>query len=299
MKEYLGNNNLQMLGLFNLTIVFIIWSSTFLAIRVAVSGENALTPFFMGYGRMALSGILLLMIGWIRNKRMWLNAEEVKLVLFSSLFIWGGGTALLTWGMQYEPSGLAALVTASIPVFVAIIATINTKKSPSGLLIISLTLGCAGLIIVAKASLEAVVGNGIWPLVSLVLSAFFCAMGFFLQSKYTTNLSPVVLAGYQLTISSFIFLGLMLFLHEPLHYPSVKSLIAWVYLTFATAIGVIAFGNILRLLPMNIAMTYAYVNPVLALIWGWCFLNETISFTTFFGAILVIMGVMGIFKDKK
>jgi len=110
---------LPLLGLVNLLIIYILWSSTFLAIKVTVAGEGGIPPFMMGTGRMFVAGVSLLSIGYLRKHRLKPLKQEILVISISSLLIWSGGTALLTWGMQYIQSGLAALITASVPHVVA------------------------------------------------------------------------------------------------------------------------------------------------------------------------------------
>jgi len=135
-------------------------------------------------------------------------------------------------------------------------------------------------------------------LIAVLFSVVLCAVGLVIQSRYTVTLSPQIFSGYQLLISSVIFGSLMVLNNESLFQLSFRVALAWGYLTIVTGLGVMAFAYILKSLPMNIAMTYAYINPVLALFWGWWLLKEEVLIKTVFGAFMVILAVIGVFKDR-
>jgi drug/metabolite transporter (DMT)-like permease len=134
--------------------------------------------------------------------------------------------------------------------------------------------------------------------IAVIFSAVLCAVGFVIQSRYTITLSAQVFSGYQLLSSSVIFGSFMLLNNESLSQISFSVIVAWGYLTITTGLGVMAFVYILKLLPVNIAMTYAYVNPVLALFWGWWLLEEEVLIKTLIGASMVIVAVIGVFTDR-
>ena len=88
--------------------------------------------------------------------------------------------------------------------------------------------------------------------------------------------------------------------HEPLPSPTNEAWIAWGYLViFGSVIAFTSYVKALRMLPTRIVMTYAYVNPVIAIALGWIILDEPITGYTISGTLLVLLGVMGIFREKK
>ena len=113
-------------------------------------------------------------------------------------------------------------------------------------------------------------------------------------------MTPEVSSAWQQMSGGF---GLTLFAilsHEPLPTPTNEAWVAWGYLViFGSVIAFTSYVKALRLLPMGIVMTYAYVNPVIAIILGWFILDEPITRFTIGGTLLVVLGVMGIFREKK
>jgi drug/metabolite transporter (DMT)-like permease len=123
--------------------------------------------------------------------------------------------------------------------------------------------------------------------------------GSVLQSRRAVSLAPQVSAGYQSLLGGLGFLILVLVFREPKPAPTNQAWLAWGYLIlFGSVIAFTSFVQMLRLLPMSIAMTYAYVNPVIAVFLGALILGEPITFWTISGAVLVILGVAGVFRDR-
>ena len=87
---------------------------------------------------------------------------------------------------------------------------------------------------------------------------------------------------------------------EPKPTPTPEAWAAWAYLAiFGSVFAFTSFVKALRLLPTNIVMTYAYVNPVIAVFLGWIILDESVTWWTLGGTVLVVLGVMGVFSEKR
>lgn len=286
-------------GLFHLFVVYIVWSSTYLAIRVAVGEGSGFPPFAMGAGRMFIASLILLGFAYLRKNRLKPSINELLVLAASGTLLWVGGNGLVIWAEQHANSGFAALMVASTPIWVAFLDAILSRKTPSPLLIGSLLFGFCGLGVLMAPSF--LMGNTIElsSTIALLGAAFSWACGSVLQVRYPVNLSAPVMSGYQHLISSFGFLVLVFAFREPLPHPTGNAWIAWAYLIlFGSVFAFTSFICTLRLLPIHIAMTYAYVNPVLALFLGWWLLDESITFWTLLGAGMVISGVIGIFRDR-
>jgi len=113
------------------------------------------------------------------------------------------------------------------------------------------------------------------------------------------NLPPQVMSGYHQLFASGGFLLISLAIGEPVPDPTLSAWLAWGYLVvFGSVFAFTSYIFALRLLPINIAMTYAYVNPVIALSLGWLLANEPVGVWTLLGAALVVVSVFGIFRSK-
>ena len=286
-------------GMLHLSIVYVIWSSTYLAIRIAVREGSGFTPFMMSMTRVLLSGALLLILGILRRKRIRPSRGELIVLLGSGLLLWTGGNGLVTWAEQRADSGLAAMIVGSIPIWVALIETIVDLRLPTLRLILALLIGFIGISLLSLPSLRTGMRADAISVFALLGASISWATGSVLQSRRAVSLAPQVSAGYQSLAGGLGFLILVLVFGEPKPVPTNQAWLAWGYLVlFGSVIAFTSFVQALRLLPMSIAMTYAYVNPVIAVLLGALILGEPITLWTVSGAVLVILGVAGVFRDR-
>lgn len=286
-------------GLFYLVVVYILWGSTYLAIRVAVRDGSGFPPFSMAMTRVFLAGVLLLLWGLVQGKRIIPSREEFFVLAGSGLLLWTGGNGLVTKAEQLVDSGLAALTLASIPIWAALIEAVLDKRSPTMLLSLSLVVGFAGIGLLSAPSLRTGMRADTFGVIALLGGSLSWAAGSVLQSRRPVKLVPQVSAGYQLIIGAVGFLVLVVGLREPKPTPVVEAWLAWLYLVvFGTLFGFTSYVQALHRLPTKVVFTYAFVNPVIAVMLGALILDEPITLWTVGGAVLVILGVVGVFRDR-
>jgi drug/metabolite transporter (DMT)-like permease len=291
--------NLSRSGLFHLFIIYVIWSSTYLAIRIAVGEGSGFPPFAMGASRLLITGIILLVIAIVRKDKIAITGRELLIITVSGVFLWTGGNGLLIWSEQHVHSGLAALLISTTPIWAALLDAVLSKRRPSAVLFLSLFLGLGGIAVLVYPSLSA---HNLSDLISgliLVGGSISWAIGSVIQKRNPLAISDFTLAGYQILIASLTFLIMSLLFNEPVPQPTHNAILAWGYLIiFGSVIAYSSYVTALRLLPINIMMTYAFVNPVLAVFLGWLILGETITLWTIAGAALVVLSVFGVFKGQ-
>jgi drug/metabolite transporter (DMT)-like permease len=130
----------------------------------------------------------------------------------------------------------------------------------------------------------------------LVGASISWAVGSVFQKRNSLELSDFVTSGYQLIIASGLFVILSLLFNETLPRPTQSAWLAWGYLIiFGSVFAFSSYVATLRLLPINVMMTYAFVNPVLAVFLGWLILDEKITLWTIAGVALVVLSVSGVF----
>jgi len=286
-------------GLMHLLIVYFVWGSTYLAIRIGVQEGSGFPPFSMGASRLLLASLLLLLGGLCLKKRLNLTRKEALVLFASGILLWTGGNGLILWAEQDTSSGYAALFAGSTPIWTALIDALTKKKLPSWQLLFFLFLAFAGI---CCLSLPVLLGNGSASLsgILVLISAPICwGLGSVLQERNPLALDPLVSSGYQQVSGALGFLVLALLFHEPWPHPTSAAWWSWWYLVvFGSLVAFTSFVIILKTLPINIAMTYSYVNPVVAVILGWLVLREPITLWTIIGSILILLGVGGVFSQK-
>lgn len=286
-------------GLLNLFVVYAVWSATYLAIRVAVS-PGGFPPFAMGAGRMAAAGLILVAFSLATRIRLRASFRELAIMAITGTLLWVGCNGLVMWAEQYANSGFTALMTTSTPIWTAFLDAVWSRRVPPLLLACSLLIGFCGLGVLLAPSLAHGQGVELASGIAILAAAVCWSLGSLIQTRYPVGLAAPAVSGYQHLFATLGFLALTLCFGEPFPRPSLTALAAWFYLTvFGSVFAFTSFITALRLLPLNIAMTYAYVNPLLALVLGWLILGEQITPWTLVGAILVVLGVVGVFRSQQ
>jgi drug/metabolite transporter (DMT)-like permease len=287
-------------GLLNLFIVYVVWGSTYLAIRVGVREGSGFPPFTLAATRVVTASILLLGFAALQHQRLKLTRREVLLLGTSGLLLWVGGNGLVSWAEQRVDSGLAALILGATPLCVATIESVIDRRVPSRLLIGSLLVGFGGIVLLSMPVLLNGVRGDALSVVALLVGAATWGTGTILQSRRPVHVSPAVSSGVQHLAGGMGLAIVALLRSEPVPTPSPSAWLAWGYLVLiGSFIAFTAFVRALRLLPTNVVMTYAYVNPVIAVLLGWIILNERITGWTLGGMVLVLIGVAGVFQNRR
>lgn len=291
---------LDPLGLANLLVVYIVWSSTYLAIRFAVREGAGFPPFMMGLMRAAVAAVVLLAWARLRGERLRLTRAEVVTLSLSGLLLWVGGNGLVTFAEQRTASGLAALLVAASPIWAAIFEAVIDRKWPSGQLTFSLLVGFGGIALLTAPELLTGVHADTIAILALIGAPATWAAGSVLQARRPTALPSRISSGYQMAFGAVGFAIVSLLMGEPLPTPTTEAWIAWIYLAIVGSIfAFTAYVTALKLLPTRVVMTYAYVNPVLAVILGAVILSEQITVWTLVGSVFVLLGVAGVFRERR
>jgi drug/metabolite transporter (DMT)-like permease len=253
----------------------------------------------MGLMRMVAAGALLLIWARIRGERLLPSRKEWPVLIGSGLLMWPVANGLVNWSEQYADSGIAALTVASAPIWSALIEAILDRRPPSGRLVLSLLVGFAGIGLLSAPSLIQGATADVLAILALLFASFCWSGGSILQSRRQVRLSPRVSSGYQHLIGGAGFSLIVMLLREPRPTPTTDAWLAWGFLViFGSFVAFTAFVVALQRLPIRVTMTYAYVNPVFAVILGAIILGETITLWTIGGAIFVLLGVAGVFRDR-
>ncbi len=274
--------------------IYLIWGSTYLAIRYAV---ETIPPFVMGGIRFVISGALL--YAWARyrgvprpSRRHWRNA-----VIAGGLLLLGGNGAVV-WAEQFVSSGLTALLVSILPFWLVIIEWVRPpRRRPHVAVIIGLIIGFIGIIVlVGPGNLG---GHGdVRPIGALVLilGSLSWAIGSFFSRDADLPQSGLLTTGMEMLGGGTLMLivGALSgeFTHFDLHHVSRASAVGLGYLiTFGSLLGFTSYIWLLdKVSPARLG-TYAYVNPVVAVVLGWAIAGERLSVRTAIAAAIVICAV--------
>jgi drug/metabolite transporter (DMT)-like permease len=295
----MGKVSLSKIGLVHLVVVYIVWSSTYLAIRVAVEEGSGFPPFAMGASRLVIAGMVLAAFASLRKNRIILSAQELLIVSLSGFLMWGVANGSLVWAEQYTHSGLASLLISTTPMWAALLDSALAKKTPSPLLVGSIVLGLLGVAVLMVPAFRAGSSTNFISGLLIVVASLSWAAGSVYQKRNPVATNDTVVAAYQLFIGGCSMFIMSWLTDEPIPHPTHAAWLAWGYLiVFGSVIAFNSYVIALRRLPINVMMTYGFVNPVLAVFLGWLILSETITGWTIAGAVLVVLGVVGVFWQQ-
>jgi len=276
-----------------LGIVYVVWGSTYLAIRVAV---ETMPPLLMGAARFVAAGLLLYGVARFRGAppvRSLTRAQLGACWLVGSLLA-AGGNGVVNVAEQYIPSSLAALVIASVPLWVVLMRRVTGDSVPR-LTLASVAVGFGGVALLLLPGGATHLGKPI-GFVLVLCAAFSWALGSF--SSQRVPLPPdallstsVQMAGGGVTL---LVAGLVTGEVSDVHPDrfSTDSVLAFAYLIFiGSLVAYTAYVWLLQNAPISKVATYAYVNPVIAIFLGWSILSEKITTTMLVGAFVIVCSV--------
>ncbi len=293
------SNQLNRQGLGHLLIVYIVWGSTYLAIRIAVREGAGFPPFTLAFMRVMVAAVILLTMAKLHGERIKLDRQEFVLLLGSGLLLWVGGNGLVTWAEMRADSGMAALLVAALPMWSEIINRFIDRRKPGLLMTSSILLGFSGVGILTWPILRHGTNADLWAVVALLLAPLFWALGSIWFQRRKPDLKVRTVSGWQHLLGGCGFLVVILVRGEPLPTPTGEAWMAWAFLViFGSVIAFTSYMTTLQLLPFQVVMTYAYINPVIAVFLGWLILAEPVTGWTLVGTVLVVAGVAGIFNNR-
>jgi drug/metabolite transporter (DMT)-like permease len=276
--------------------VYIIWGSTYVGIAIAI---KTVPPFLMAGTRFFVAGFILYIWCIARGEK----TPDINSVLKNSLagvLMLFCGTTSLIWSEQYLPSGLAAIVVASVPFWFVLFDKRHWKVNFSDkFIILGLLIGFIGIILLfnGKTALSFHNKSQLTGFIVLLIGSMLWSIGS-LYSKYNvSNGSTTIKASIQMMAAGIAGFITSLIAGEEHHFVleqvTMRSINAMLYLIFfGSLIGYIAYIWLLSVRSAAIVGTYAYVNPVVAMFLGWLLVGETISGIQVLALIVILSGVL-------
>jgi len=285
--------------------LYLIWGSTYLAIRFAI---ETLPPLLMAGFRFLVAGTLLM--AWVRLR----GGPRPERVHWRNAWITGGllllgGNGAVVWAQQWIPSGLAALLVSTVPLWMVLVDWLWGKGSAPTLgLMVGLLWGMLGVaILVGSAAGDAAAGGAspLAPVAAVVVlgGAFSWAVGSVFARYAGSPPSPGLGTAMQMLAGGTLLTGAGLLAGEaagvdPASF-SLRSLLALGYLVvFGSLVGFSAYIWLLKVSTPARVSTYAYVNPAVALLLGWALAGEPLTRGIVLGSGVVLSAVMFIATRK-
>jgi len=274
--------------------VYLIWGSTYMAIRVIVDSA----PPFISMGiRFSLAASLIYLFLLFKgetkiNKKELLNSSIIGVLLFS------GGVGMVAWAEKYVPSGIASVMVALLPLwFLLFDMLLNKGRKPKTIVWIGIMIGFSGiLLLVGFKDLTSLRSIPYLPFIMILISSILWSFAAVLSPKLEKpknsllNLTVQMFAGGLGNMIIGSFTGeLSNFEFEVFNY---ESIFALTYLIlFGSILVLSAFNYLIENVSPGMVATYSYVNPIVALFLGWLILNEEINYQIIAASCLILIGV--------
>ncbi|ALM47476.1 hypothetical protein AMR72_00350 [Flavobacterium psychrophilum] len=277
-----------------LIIVCIFWGTTYLALRI---GVKDFPPFLFSGIRQVSAGLLLLVIMYFAKMLEKVTFKDIAKQALPGILLITLGNGIIGWAELYIPSGLAALIVSVMPIYIVIMNIISGKeKKKFNLKIIGgFALGCIGIILIFKDNLaDLAKPEYFWGVVASFGACVFWALGSIYMKHTSFTTSPYTNASIQFIsggIGLFLF-SLMFDDYAQLSAITADSLWALLYLTIVgSLLSYLSYLYAIQHLPIVMVSTYAYVNPIIAILLGVLILSERITWITVLALATTLYGV--------
>ena len=286
----------------SLIAIYLAWGSTYLAIHYAV---QTIPPFFMTGTRFLVAGVIL--YGWRRlagDPKPTLSQWRSGAIIGSLLLV--GGIGGVSWAEQYVPSGISALIIAATPLWIVLIEAIRRGGShPTRLTLIGVSIGLIGMFILVDpwSNVGTKTGINLLGMVVLLLAALAWSIGSIYSHSADLPKSALMGTGVELLAGSggSYLLGLVTGEASQFNLRSITltSLGGLAYLiVVGSLIGFVCYTWLLRNAPTTLVVTYAYVNPLVAILLGSLLANEVLTPGVLIAAPLILSAVL-LIQSKK
>lgn len=273
--------------------VYIIWGSTYLAIRFAV---ETTPPFLMAAFRFLVSGVILVSFARMRGVAMPTLSHWKSAAIVGALLLVGGNGAVV-WAEQTVPSGITALIVAILPFWIVVLEwVLPGHRRPTRAVVAGLIVGIIGLgILLGPAIANEKSAISLGGAVILILGSLSWALGS-IYAQHAKMPSPLLTTGMEMLCGGLILVLCSFIFKEPstfdVHRVSARSMVALLYLTtFGALVAFTAYMYLLDHVQSSLVATYAYVNPVVAVILGWFIAHEPLTVRTLVAAAVIIGAV--------
>ena len=274
-----------------LVTVYILWGSTYLGIYYA---GKTIPPLFAASTRFIASGtIMAAVVVLVRGGTLRASRRAVLSCVIVGILL-PGANSVLFFAERNVPTGLASLIIASVPLWVAALRLIR-ERLPWQVLA-GVGVGFAGVAVLAQPS-----GGAKWWGVALCfLSAVMWATGSFLSARVEMPADPFAATSLEMLAGGFAMLplGIVTAVRDGVS-PAPSSVVAWFYLViFGSVVGYTAYVWLLANAPLGIVSTYAYVNPIVAITLGVLFRGEQLTWRLLVGAAVVVVAVATVVRQE-
>lgn len=280
-----------------LVVVWIVWGSTYLAIRV---GVRTLPPFTMAAIRYGIAGAILVPIGWFSVTRAQRVTDRPGVRQWAAMLLLGamlpaGGNGLVSWAELRLPSGIAALLVATVPLWMVVADAVLRRRMPEVLRWVALGTGLVGVAVLTGGGGA---GFPVGAAIAVLVASMSWGTGSVLQGRLPIPARPLLMAGMEMLCGGVVCAAISLVRGELTFDAGRVSGESWWALVYligpGTLLAMTCYVFVLNHLSATTVSSYAFVNPVVAVFLGGLILDERLTARQALGAVIVVLAVAGL-----
>ena len=280
--------------------IYVIWGSTYLLNKVAVT---ELPPFMLASIRFVTAGLLIFGISMAMGKKLTLTRAQFFNTVIAGFLFLAFGNGVVVWALRFVDSGFAALVISAQPLVVLLFMRIFEGKRILPMSMVGVALGLIGIYLLVSQKQVTSSENSILGILMIFACLLSWSYGSLFVGKANLPTNHFVNTGYQMFTAGIILGISSLLFGEPWSNPIVWSTpVQWsmlLLIIFGSIVAFTAFNYLLKVVSPEKVSTSTYVNPVIAMILGWYFLEEQITTQSAIAAAVLLTGVYFINTKKK
>jgi drug/metabolite transporter (DMT)-like permease len=284
-----------------LGVVYVVWGSTYLAIRFTV---ESMPPLLSGGLRFLIAGMVLLLAVLVLAGRgaLRMSWKQLGSALLIGLLLPAWGNGMVVIAERHVASGLAALLIASVPLYVVVLRRILGERPPA-ITLVGVSVGMAGLaLLLLGGPIAGAHGSAGWGPWLVLLAALGWSVGSVASTRLPVPANPFALSAVEMVAggTAMMIIGVSTGERIDLGAVTLQSWLGWIYLIlFGSLLAFSSYVYILGQLPVSTVATYAYVNPVIAVVLGILFAGEHFGFLQLTGGLVVLCAVILVVRAEQ
>jgi drug/metabolite transporter (DMT)-like permease len=280
--------------------IYVIWGSTYLLNKIAV---NELPPFLLAGIRFTVASILIFIIAKFMGKSIAISGRQLKNTIIAGFLFLSFGNGVVVWALKYVDSGFAALEISAQPLIILLLMRILQGKKIQPMPIIGVVLGFIGIYLLVSQKQIMSQENSIVGILMIFVCMLSWGYGSLFVGKADLPRNFFVNTGYQMLTGGIMLLIASAIFNEewtsPIEWSSSVQFSMLLLIVFGSIVAFTSFNYLLKVVSPEKVATSTYVNPIIALILGWYFLDEQITLQSIVAAAILLTGVYFINTKRK
>jgi drug/metabolite transporter (DMT)-like permease len=296
----MGKSNTTTLTILAFFSIYVIWGSTYLLNKIAVA---ELPPFMLASIRFVVAGILIFILCKFLGISISITKKQFLNTVIAGFLFLSFGNGVVVWALKYVDSGFAALEISAQPLLILVLMYFLQGKKIQPMSIVGVVLGIIGIYLLISQKEVLSKENSVMGMMMIFVCMVSWGYGSLFVGKADLPKNYFVNTGYQMLTG-----GIMLFIASlafgetwtsPLEWSSPVQLTMVLLIIFGSIVAFTSFNYLLKVVSPEKVATSTYVNPIIALILGWYFLEEQITMQSIIAAVVLLTGVYFINTKKK